>query len=269
MDGIESLTENRYKDCEIQPEPDLSFLEGWKGILELVNEEGPEKALNETLCKKYPVRLKHPEKIRIEIYDSFAGSIPVIYVSDTADFEELVVNMAHKGVRPDNIGETGASFLSGKVNRFMVLSAKPYSNVPAEELGLETEEWLEKSLYIRREHECTHYYTKLRYGQANNMLHDELMADFTGLYETFGFFKAEWFLRFMGLIKGSGNRMVYYTDEVSPDVREKLSILLRSASEELEKWSETPEFKAFTPGERIQMMCEAGLEGMSGLNKIR
>ena len=98
----------------------------------------------------------------------------------------------------------------------MVLSSKPYSNVPAEELGLETGEWLEKSLYIRREHECTHYYTKLRYDQANNMLHDELMADFIGLYESFGFFRAEWFLRFMGIIDGSGNRMVYYTKAISP-----------------------------------------------------
>ena len=265
MIEIESLIENRYKDCEILPDPDLSFLAGWNRILELVNEEGAEQALNETLCKKYPVSLKYPEKLRIEIYDSFAGQIPVMYVSDTEDFEELVVNMAHKGVRPDNLSETGAAFLSGKTNRFMVLSSKPYSNVPAEELGLETGEWLEKSLYIRREHECTHYYTKLRYDQANNMLHDELMADFIGLYESFGFFRAEWFLRFMGIIDGSGNRMVYYTKAISPDVRERLSLLLKTASESLEKWSETPHFKTLDPGERIQRMCEAGLEGMTGL----
>ncbi|MCR4591503.1 MAG: hypothetical protein K5668_11890 [Lachnospiraceae bacterium] len=261
---MEELIENRYKDCEVLPEPDISFLQGWDGIIELADKEGAEKALNESLCAKRPVTLRHPEDIKIEIYDSFAGKIPVIYVRDTDDFEELVIKIAHKGVRPANLSETGAVFLSGKTIRFIILSAKPYSNVPAEELGLDSAEWLEKSLYIRREHECTHYYTRQTYGQANNMLHDELMADFTGLYETFGFYRAEWFLRFMGVIEGGGNRMVYYTKEISDDDRESLSSLLRDAAFKLEAWSETEEFKALTTGERIRKMCKAGLKGIAG-----
>ena len=56
-------------------------------------------------------------------------------------------------------------------------------------------DWCEKSLLLRQAHECTHYLTKQTYGISNNILHDEIMADFIGMYEAFGFYKAEWFQR--------------------------------------------------------------------------
>jgi hypothetical protein len=246
-----------------QPDPDMSFLEKWEGIIAYADEAGAETALNDLVCLRHPVSLEHPEKLKIEIYDSFAGKLPVIYVPDAPDFEQLVTNVAHKGVRPDNLSETGAIFLSGKTTRFMILSSKPYSNVPAAELGVGEEDWQEKSLMLRRGHECTHYFTKQKYGIAENLVHDELMADFIGIYEAFGYYRAEYFLRFMGVMEGSGNRMVYYTKELSSEDKERLAGLLKETSAQLEKWSKTEAFKALTIQERIRIMCMKGLAGIS------
>ncbi len=263
MNEYEEYIANRYEGCEEQPDPDMSFIKVWEDIIEDAEEGSVQDVLNENLCSSHPVSFSHPEQVRIEIFDSFAGRIPVIYVTYTPDFEQLVTNVAHKGIRPDNLSETGASFLSGKTTRFMILSAKPYSNVPACELGLTDEEWRDKSLLVRRAHECTHYFTKQTYGITNNILHDELMADFTGIYEAFGFFRAEWFLRFMGIIEGSGNRMIYYTKELREETRLRLKELMKTASERLESWSQTEDFRSLSTSERIKKMCMAGLGGIS------
>lgn len=262
-DEFEEYTANRFRGCEEQPEPDMSFLEAWRDMIEETGERSVQDILNESLCSRHPVSFSHPEGVKIEIFGSFAGDLPVIYVEDTEDFEQLVTNVAHKGIRPDNLSETGAIFLSGKTTRFMILSSKPYSNVPASELGLQEEEWRERSLVLRRGHECTHYFTKQTYGISNNILHDEIMADFIGMYEAFGFYRAEWFLRFMGIIEGGGNRMIYYTDELSGETRDALKELLREAAGKLEKWSQTKEFRTLSEAERIKKMCMAGLKGIA------
>ena len=185
---FDEYTTNRFAGAQEIGEPDTSFLGFWERTIEYARLFGADKAINQKVCSVRPVEFRSPDTLRIEMYDSVAGRIPIIYVRDTADFEQLVTNIAHKGVRPDNISATGASFISGKTTRFIILSAKPYSNVPASELGLSDEaEWAENSLLLRRGHECTHYFTKQTYGITNNILHDEIMADFIGIYETFGF----------------------------------------------------------------------------------
>ena len=176
-----------------------SFLEKWRGICAYADTHTAADALNRFVCAKHPVDFLEADKIRIELYESFAGTIPIIYIRNTDDFEAFITNTIYKGIRPDGISETGASFAFGKKTRFITLSAKPYSNVPAEEIGISDEEWQDQSMVIRREHECTHYFTKRRYGLSENNLHDEIMADFFGMYEAFGSYKAGHFLKFMGL----------------------------------------------------------------------
>ena len=133
----------------------------------------------------------------------------------------------------------------------------------AEELELDKSIWAEKSVLIRRSHECTHFFTKQRYGVANNILHDELMADFIGLYDAFGFYKAEWFLKFMGIIEGNGNRLIVYTKDLAPKVKEAVTVLISQAAYYLEKWSESEQFSKMTNSERIRWMCQTGIEGMT------
>ncbi|MEM7482089.1 MAG: hypothetical protein AAF481_13015 [Acidobacteriota bacterium] len=84
-------------------------------------------------------------------------------------------------------------------DRFMILSDGPYSAVSAEELGLEEAEWRRKSFVIRRDHEAAHYFTRRVFGSMRNHLLDELIADYAGIVAAEGRFRADWFLRFVGL----------------------------------------------------------------------
>ena len=262
QEELSAYTANRFEGCSETAVQDTEYLKPWKGIVQYAEENGAAAALNELVCHKRPVGFRAPEELSISIDDSFAGKLPVIRVGNAEDFEELVVNIAHKGVRPDNIEKTGASFIHGKTTRFMILSYKPYSNVPAADLGLDDDEWIKRSMELRFCHECTHFFTRQTYGIANNILHDELMADFTGVYEAFGFYKAEWFLRFMGIKGSEGGRMIYYTMELSDNVRRALEELIREAAEGLERWSRSDDFAGLTTGERIKRMCFAGISGM-------
>lgn len=250
---------NRFEGCAEQSVWDTGFLEKWEKIIRYADENGAAGAINKLVCPQRPVEFNSPDSLEIQMFDSFAGKLPVIYVRDTADFEQLVTNAAYKGVRPDNISQTGASFISGKTTRFAILSAKPYSNVPAEDLGLGYEEWAEKSISLRRGHECTHYFTKQVFGITDNNVHDELIADFIGLHEAFGFYRAEWFLRFMGITGNSGGRLIFYTKDLMPNVREAVSDLLTTAAYRLEEWSGTKGFRALSEAERIKLLCRKGL----------
>ena len=256
-------TMNRFAEAEEIGDPDTSFLGLWEKIILYADMYGADKAINDKICSSRPVSFNSPDDVKIKMSGSDAGRIPIIYVRDTADFEQLVTNIAYKGVRPDNISATGASFIHGKSTRFIILSAKPYSNVPASELGIDDEaDWLEKSMLLRQNHECTHYFTKQTYGITNNILHDEIIADFIGIYDTFGFYKAEWFLRFMGIIEGSGGRLIFYTKDLPEKVRKAVSALAEITAENLENWSHTDSFRAMTTAERIKYLCKAGFEGM-------
>ena len=254
---------NRFDGAAEIGKADESFLNAWYRIIDYAQASGPAQAVNTLICPHRPVAFASPDTLEIRMHDSHAGKIPVIYVRDTADFEALVTNVAYKGVRPEHLSETGALFLSGKTTRFIILSAKPYSNVPAAELGLPDEaEWKEKSLILRRGHECTHYFTKQTYGITNNILHDEIMADFMGMYETFGFYRAEWFLRFMGVITGSGGRLIFYTADLPENVRKAVARLAGLIAHGLERWTQTDGFRAMAYAERVKFLCRAGLEGM-------
>ena len=107
-------TANRFAGAEEIEEPDVSFLKMWERIVGYAGMFGADQAVNKMICPGRPVTFNSPETAEIRICDSFAGKIPVIYVRDTADFENVVTNVAYKGVRPDNLSETGASFLSNK-----------------------------------------------------------------------------------------------------------------------------------------------------------
>jgi hypothetical protein len=87
------------------------------------------------------------------------------------------------------------------LDRLIVLTDSPYSGVSASELGMAWDEstWRERSAQLRLEHEFTHYTTKRLYGKMTLNLWDELLADWAGMSLAMGTFRAEWFLRFLGL----------------------------------------------------------------------
>ncbi len=255
------------KENTAEPENDEILQKRWNEIVSFANIFGAAGAVNTLICPKRPVEFNDPNSVKIEMYDSFCGKIMILSIADTNDFETFITNAVYKGVRPEHLSETGAAFISGKTTRIIALSAKPYSNVPAEEIGLSEKEWAQKSLLIRRGHEATHYYTKRRYGISENNLHDELMADFFGVYEAFGYFKAELMLRFFGLIEGSGGRLRFYIGTLSENTQNAVRETAFVCAENLEKWSLTESFSAMTREERTEALCRAGIGGIY-TNKI-
>lgn len=176
-----------------------------------------------------------PDGITLRMQPTIAGRIPVVSVANRADFEHMLQALLNRNEPMAVSAAMGAVMVAGYNNwdriahykcrwqqtaptddwaeefkrlapqkslyqdRFIVVSNGPYSNTPAEELGLEHNEWLRLSLEIRIVHECTHYAMKRIYGVMRNNLQDETIADAMGLVCATGSFRGDWFLRFMGL----------------------------------------------------------------------
>ncbi|RSK47580.1 DUF7005 family protein [Hymenobacter rigui] len=180
--------------------------------------------------------LTKPEDVRFTLHESIAGKVPVLTVADDEDFVKIVQCLLYKNNPTPVPHSMGALLLNGINNwdrikalktkwqqnhpsaswsqefsqnilpnpglykdKLIILSAKPYSAISADFLGLTEADWMSQSLTLRLEHECTHLYTLRRYGCASNNLHDELVADYIGISNTIGFYSKEWMLAFMGL----------------------------------------------------------------------
>jgi hypothetical protein len=124
-------------------------------------------------------------------------------------------------------------------DRFILLSTGPYSAVTAAALGMDAEAWRRKSLAIRLEHECAHYFTRRAWGSMRNSLHDEVIADYQGIRAAEGRYRGDWFLRFMG-VEGDayreGGRLQNYrgTPPLSDGAFVALQALVRSIAANLE-----------------------------------
>src|SRR5699024_5070348 len=183
--------------------------------------------------------LDHPEKLDLVIHQTPAGHIPILVVRERNDFVTLVQALTKKNEPIPIPDAMGACMVAGynnwdriwrykkeweqrkqaeKLNqdwqaefktlipnkalyqdRFMILSDGAYSGVASEDLQLSSAKWRELSLIIRREHEATHYFTQRVLGSMRNNMLDELIADYIGIVSAVGEYRAEWFLRFVGL----------------------------------------------------------------------
>lgn len=267
LDSNERVCFNKYLENKFIEEielinTDISFIDRWRDIYSYSVVHSVGEALNKYIIPKRTVDFIDEDGMRLEIYDSFAGEIPVVYIKNNEDFNHFITNAVYKGIIPENLSQTGASFISGKTTRFIVLSAKPYSNVCASNINMSSEEWQEKSMIIRREHECTHYFIKQIFGIARNNLHDELIADFFGIYEAFGKYKSEMFYKFMGVDGNSGGRLKFYTEDMSERLFIAVSEIAVQSAVYLEKYSKTSDFLRKNRKERIIDLCRTSLADM-------
>jgi hypothetical protein len=128
---------------------------------------------------------------------------------------------------------------------FILLSAGPYSGVAAPSMGMTDEAWRQHSLTIRREHECAHYLTYRLFGSMRNHLLDELIADYYGIVGAIGHYRADWFLRFMGLEAfpeyRPGGRLENYRGEppLSDNAFRLLQRLVKDSAENLAHFDQT------------------------------
>ena len=263
---LSDYLENKFETDREIPEniSEELFIKKWRTIIDLAKEVGITKALNESISHgEEDIKFSEPDKVKLEIYESVAGNIPVIYAFNENDFYELVTKLIYKGKRMPNLEKTGASFAFGLTNRFIILSNKPYSNIPAESLNLDDKTWRDYSIIIRREHECTHYFTKRFLGSSRNNLHDELVADFAGIMCASGEFHADWFLKGMGLDKypesQEAGRFPVYTAKLSDSSREVLKKIIIKVAKNVELWSKKEKVKEMPRNERIMFLCSRSL----------
>ncbi len=267
MEEILRYTENKFNtDVDIPQEiPDEPFVSIWRDVAESAKKEGIEKALNDSVPHgEEEIKLVKPELTRLEIYNSIAGNIPVIYSKEEEDFYQLVTKLVNKGKEMPNIRRTGASFAFGKTNKFIILSNKPYSNVPASMLSLDDETWRDYSLIIRREHECTHYFTNRFLGSTQNNLHDELVADFSGIVCATSNYYARWFLLGMGLGENSSDeepmpgRFPVYVSNLSEKAKYIMKAVLIKAAKNVETWYNDAG-KDMSRNGRVMYLCSKSL----------
>ncbi len=157
-------------------------------------------------------------------------------------------------------------------DKFIVLSDGPYSGVAADEMGLSDAEWREFSLTIRLEHECTHYFTRRCFGSAKNHLLDELIADYRGIVAATNQFRADWYLRFMGLenypIYRPGGRLENYRGEppLSHEAFEILQKLIKRAAENIEHFDREHATQLSEPEQRrciLLALCRMRLSDLA------
>jgi hypothetical protein len=190
--------------------------------------------------------LREPARLEIILHSTPAGRIALIACGHRADFESLVRALTRRNEPDPIPPAVGACMVAGYNNwdrvarlrsewaaergthdgdgawraafeelstrrelyqdRFIVLSAGPYSGVAGAMVGMTDAEWLRTSFIIRREHECAHYFTRRAFGAMRNTLVDELIADYAGIVAAVGRFRADWFLHFLGIDRTGGCR---------------------------------------------------------------
>lgn len=226
------------------------------------------------------ITLDDPDGLDLVLYQTPAGRVPVISCRSRTDFVQLVRVCSCRNEPDDVPASMGACIVNGLNNwdrvarlrqrleaergapfdpagwtdafrtvvpqkalyqdRLIILSSEPYSAVPASALGLADAEWRRHSVTIRREHECTHYFTLVAFGAMRNNLLDELIADAAGLGAVFGRYDAATALRFLGLeqypVYRSGGRFENYlgTPPLSLAAAELLQAMVVRAARSLE-----------------------------------
>lgn len=145
--------------------------------------------------------------LRISFADTLGGRLPVIMTGDHQDFCNLdaLLNARQEAQEiPLTVNaftmQTRAAGVSR--HRVLLLNRAPYSNIPAEVLGLSGEDWLERSHRLRQRHECAHYETLRLFGSMRNHALDEIVADALGQIAAFGNFDANRQRVFFGLTRG-------------------------------------------------------------------
>jgi hypothetical protein len=173
-----------------------------------------------------PLTFTEPEKLQLQLYQTLAGTIPVLITANREDCFTLVQALTKRNEPqpiPDSMGACTISVYNNwhrmeqykqqwscqqhkysetdwdaefkrliprknlYQDRLIVLSTDPYSNVTASNLGLTETEWGQLSLKIRLEHESTHYFTRRFFGSMRNNMTDELIADYRGIVAALGY----------------------------------------------------------------------------------
>ncbi len=164
------------------------------------------------------------DALKISFAQTLGGRLPVIATESHRDFRQMEALMSAREDVPELPLTVNAFTIEARAasifrHRVLLLNYAPYSNIPAEKLGLPEREWLERSHRLRMRHESAHYETLRLFGGMQNHALDEILADALGQIAAFGDFDADRQRIFFGLTKGGDTctgRLSFYTQKVRP-----------------------------------------------------
>lgn len=168
--------------------------------------------------------------LSISFTQTMGGKLPVITTGCHDDFRAMEALVNDRRQLQELPLSVNAFTLQARANnifhhRLVLLNHAPYSNVPAEKLGLSLQEWLERSYRLRLAHEGTHYETLRLFGGMKNHALDEICADAMGQIAAFGNFDAQRQRLFFGLEKGKDTctgRLSFYCQKLAEKDRCKI-----------------------------------------------
>lgn len=179
------------------------------------------------------------------------GCVDILYLANRTDFVHALQALAYRCEPMEIPASVGASTIRGLINwekihnhkaqyfaaggtnwndefrRFtadktnyldtiILLSKGEYSAVPACEIGLSIDEWIQKSFMIRKYHELTHYICRTLCPKDVVPIRDEVIADMIGLVAAFGNYNPAFAKRFLGVENDryiEGGRLSHYVNE--------------------------------------------------------
>jgi hypothetical protein len=244
--------------------------------------------------------LRAENHLKLWIHPTLAGAIPVIVAGCREDFIALYQALAKRNEPVPVPASMGSCIISGynnwdRVNRykhqwqiqhpdqtteaewlvefqhlipqksryqdqFILLSPGDYSGMSAADFDLSEAEWADCSLQIRLEHECTHYCTRRFFNSMRNNALDELIADYMGIVAAIGYYRSDWFLRFVGLeafpVYRLGGRLENYrgTPQLSDGAFRVLQVLVKQAAENLERFDQQIPAQDRTRSEQLAIL---------------
>ena len=204
----------------VLPLPDEGFAAAWKEV----KGEAAQAFLTEITGRELPFPLQKEQALRVFFTATLGGRLPVVVTGGHEDFRCLEALLNGRSNLIDLPATVNAFTLSPRAekisgHRLILLGQAPYSNVPAQRLGLEEEDWLRRSFRLRLAHECAHYETLRLFGDMKNNALDEILADALGQLAAFGSFSAERQRLFFGLEPGTGictGRLSFYCRGMFP-----------------------------------------------------
>ena len=233
----------RYPVSEKKPllrPGDESFTAFWKEA------EGSDvlSFLAENVCRdvhRFP--FKNTDVLRILFAETLGGRLPVVLTGDHDDFCSMEAMLNGRKKAADYPLTVNAFTIEARASRIyrhrvILLNSAPYSNIPADRLGLAEKDWLERSYRLRLAHECTHYETLRLFGDMRSHALDEIAADVFGQLAAFGDFNAVRQRLFFGLEPGRNictGRLAFYCCNVVPEERSAVYCAVNAVLEDIEQ----------------------------------
>ena len=218
--------------------------------------------------KPDPATLDHflgSEHDELRVVDTPAGPVEVLFLEQRQDFETFLQIVSHRS-NPTPIAPTiGAmtyrgladwskvrnardSYLAGGGTNWraefarlakepgafrselIIISAGPYSNIPASDTPYDDDAWLNASREIRLHHECAHVVCRRLIPDDVLPVWDEVTADVVGLLCACDAYDANLADRFLGISENGyvGGRLIEY---LSDEQKERVDEVAREVSE--------------------------------------